>query len=359
MDFIPEFLPAQLRDRRNQLADLPSEDRFSRLASELRVDLGMVDPAQRVQFIDALSAWFPPSYEGEDATTVRPPPPVVKPPQPLGTHELVAQLKENLRGLDAKSRMAVLNDLKSAFPDTNKRDDQKAAATFTWIDLCAAFDAVAQKTRAQVENRDLLLNGKVGSGKPTAESEFVAELQKKLSESLPGDFAFDAVRLAQLAAVLMVELGCLEGFASNIVLQLDKNAFDEIYGQLIRNPQDRPRNFLAEFLKSGDPVELARRVRNFNGLVKGLLYWYRLALSQGVKVLSDLSPMENDKFVKKSPQLLWENYKRKYSDTLTGMTELTENSGIEDIERSLYRIMMNRVSATLNDNYQWRRPEGY
>ena len=359
MDFIPEFLPTHIRDRRNQLADLSPEDRFSRLTSDLRVDLQEVDPSQRLRFIDSLAALFPPGHEGEGAAAVPVPPPVATSPQPIDTNDLVAQLKDRLRGMDTKSRNAVLTDLNSAFAGTNRWGAQETSGTFTWTDLGATFDGVAQKTRAQADERDVLLNEKVGPGKPTAESEFVAELLRRLSDSLPGDYAFDVHRLAQLAAVLMVELGCLEGLARNIVLQLDKNAFDQIHGQLIPNPQDRPREFLAEFLKTGDPVELARRVRNFNGLVKGLLWWYRFALSQGVTALNGLSPMENDKLFKRSPQQVWDGYKKKYADMLMRMTDLTENSGSDDVERSLYRNLIKKVSATLADNYQWSGPESY
>lgn len=93
--------------------------------------------------------------------------------------------------------------------------------------------------------------------------------------------ALSAEQLAELALVLLVELGGLERLAKHALQQLEGQVFDEVNGKFRQMPRDGIAAPLSEFLAQGDLQDLTTHVRGVAGLIKSLLCWFKYATKQG------------------------------------------------------------------------------
>lgn len=192
----------------------------------------------------------------------------------------------------------------------------------------------------------------------TPERELIEDTIRRLSEA--GEPPLSAEAALHLAAVALIQLGCLEQFARLVLKRFNKNVFDPVHGRL-NPPWESLGHLLARFVTEGDSGTLAARVRDFSGLLKCLLFWYEFSPAASANTLAQLEPEVFERRAKtgfggktdyeKAFSLFRETYRSVRRD-LCG-AKVGEAPNEEELKEFVKRTIERKVVTSVSDRYGW------
>jgi hypothetical protein len=197
----------------------------------------------------------------------------------------------------------------------------------------------------------------------TAEREFAESTIASLRGR--GERPVSAEGALHLAAVSLIELGCLEQFARLVFKNLNKRVFDEVNGRLMLDERNEMGTFLSRFLAEGDSGRLAGNVRYFTGLLKCLLEWYAYIPEMSANALWELEPNELERRATKDGSFkssvdyekAFNNFRETYKRARQKLCGMIDNEGDLDQEKLkelINRTIERKVTTRVRNQYEWK-----
>lgn len=171
-----------------------------------------------------------------------------------------------------------------------------------------------------------------------------------------------------LAAVALMELGCLEQLGRKVLHELNRRVFDEVHGRVIdeNNSLDL---LVSRFVKKGDEDGLVVDTRKRTGIVKCLLFWYGYASGFGAKPLAALHPdiFETTRTTTRPTVLMtgevdhkasWERFSeghRQFLEELCGRN--AEEWNEDHLRGAINESIERKVTTQLAEAYDWKIKE--
>jgi hypothetical protein len=164
----------------------------------------------------------------------------------------------------------------------------------------------------------------------------------------------------QLAAVSLIELGCLEQFARVVLKNLNKHVFDPVNGKLRLTDHNELGFVLSSFLAEKDSGRLAGSVRYLTGLLKCLLFWYQFMSNLSAEALAQLQPEDFEqnakgKFGGTDYEKAFNDFKRAYYNEvrpkLCGNRVGTAKLSEDDLKDLVKKTIEKKVTTLLLGRY--------
>lgn len=188
----------------------------------------------------------------------------------------------------------------------------------------------------------------------TTERELVERTIKCLLDRGLSERPVSAQAALRLAAVSLIEIGCLEQLARVTLLALYEKVFDPVYGHVRLGERNEMGPFLAQFVQDGDTGALTRNVRYFSGLMKCLLLWYSFTPNRAAVALSLLDPAEFERRCRRGAAVDYERafnqFKEAYNRALRDELEIPRQ--IENLEKGIKKFVEEKVVTDFLSKYE-------
>ena len=201
----------------------------------------------------------------------------------------------------------------------------------------------------------------------TSEREIIDGLIECLSKLQNPDVSVEA--LAKLAMASLVELGCTEQFGRMVLMQLDKDVFDDVHGLLRLGDKNNLNALFRRLLESkSGSASFVQDIRRYMGLIKSLLLWYPYSCGLSAKPIADLNPDGFEKAASRSVlsmtiagavdyRLSWEAFSRGYQSAVSELCGNSADIGADLTEATIRKLINKtierKVSRYVLETYNW------